>query len=694
MKNFWVKARKGHLCFIFLVSILLLISQNSSAADEKNGETVKLDEIVVTATRSAKSADEIFADVEIISSEDIANSTSNNFTDVLRGIAGLDNRGETGPGGWFSTDIRGIDSSKGLLIMMDGVPLNSGLSDFSYPISVDLGAVDQIEIVKGCFSSLYGSTAMGGVVNVISKKRKTDGYSFTPRFYTGSFGFKEYGANVMGRDGKFSFNLNANHQSIDNRYRRDKQLEYVKSGGMGSPTTYTEIYNDIVDADSENMKLFTRFDYDVDGTTGITFTGNYTTSSANNGKTEHIATVRDLGTSDKDSYFLNLNGRTRVSDLFDLDMRVYTNYNKADSDKEQKEETVSSGMGGMGGMGGGTTYRFGHHEYWGRNTGVQIKGNASPGDNHFLTVGVDSSFKEGYWKETYEDGTVIDTILDKSMDSHALYLQDEIEISPLTVTIGGRYDTNSESESALSPKLGLFYKLNDKISFRSSVGKAFRAPTLQELYQPTWLMGMYLFYSNPDLKPETLWSYDIGTTIKITPEIEFSLTGFYSKAKDMIGTHQAEIDGKTVRIYDNIDEVENDGFEAGISGNITDWLNFHLNCAYTHSVEKGEGRRPDVPLYQANAGIGTKNDIGSNMRLYTTLNARYSGETTYVDNMTKQKVEDLDGFTVLDFIVRLNLSKKLNLKCAVYNITDEEFQVHGSNLGPERYFWAGGELTF
>jgi outer membrane cobalamin receptor len=559
VKKFLVKVNNGRLRFFSLVCVFLLITQISSATEEKGEEPVKLDKITVTATRSAKSADEIFADVEIISSEDIANSSSNNFTDLLRGIPGLDNRGETGPGGWFSTDIRGINSSRGLLVMMDGVPLNSGLSDFTYTTSIDLSAVDQIEVVKGCFSSLYGSNAMGGVVNVISKKKKTDGYSITPRFYTGGFGFKEYGANLIGRDGKFSFNLNASHQNIDNRYRRDKQLEYVKNGGMGGPTTYTKVYNDIVDADSENTKLFTRFDYDVDETTGITFSGNYTTSSANNGKTEYLAMVRDLGTNDKDSYFLNLNGRTRVSDLFDLDMRVYTNYNNADSNKEQM---VSGGMGGMGGMGGGTTYKFGHQEYWGQNTGVQIKTNATLGDNHFLTVGVDSSFKEGYWKETYEDGEVIDTILDKSMDSHALYLQDEIDISSLTVTIGGRYDTNSESESAFSPKLGLFYKLNDRISFRGSAGKAFRAPTLQELYQPTWLMGMYLFYSNPDLKPETLWSYDIGTTIKITPEIEFSLTGFYSQIENMISTRKAEIDGRTVRIYDNIDEVVTDGFEA------------------------------------------------------------------------------------------------------------------------------------
>jgi outer membrane receptor protein involved in Fe transport len=280
------------------------------------------------------------------------------------------------------------------------------------------------------------------------------------------------------------------------------------------------------------------------------------------------------------------------------------------------------------------------------------------------------------------------------MTNNAVYVQDEIDLASVTLTLGGRYDANSESDSAFSPKLGLFYKMSDRVSFHGSAGKAFRAPTLQEMYQPTWLMGMYLFYSNPDLKPETLWSYDMGTTVKLAPEIEFFLTGFYSRAKDLISTAPAIIDGQTVRIYENVEEVETDGFETGINGNLTTWLTFDLNYTYTHSVEVGEGRKPDVPLHQANFSLGARNDIGKNLRLNTTVNARYSGETTYIDNMTGVTIEELPGFTVLDLVMRLTVLEKHSLKFAMYNILDEEYQVHGSNLGPERYFWAGGEMTF
>ncbi|BBO89653.1 TonB-dependent receptor plug domain-containing protein [Desulfosarcina ovata] len=689
MKRFVIQLNhRRFFSSIFLIGLILLAFQHPVTADESQAsqpaaEIVSMDDIVVTATRSERSAAEIYADVEVISSEEIADSSSNDLLDLLRGIPGMDNRGQTGQGGWFSTDIRGIDSSRGMLMMVDGVPLNSGLSDFTYTSGIDLSIIDQIEVVKGNFSSLYGSNAMGGVINVITKKRETDGFDITGRMDAGDFGFYEYGSNVIGRKGRLTYSINASQQHFDNRYRRDQQLEYERSGMMGN-YTYTKVYTDIEDADSDNSRVFARIDYDVDDTTGFTLSGNYATSSENLGKSENLPTVRDLGDKEQDTYFLNLNAHTTLLDDLDLDLQLYTNYDERDTNKEQR---VSSGMMG-------SSYEMGHQNFWGRNNGLQIKANKSIFARHYITSGIDANYKQGYWKETYEDGEVIDTTLDKTMTNYAVYLQDEIDLAPVTITLGGRYDANSESEDAFSPKLGLFYKMSDRISFHGSAGKAFRAPTLQEMYQPTWLMGMYLFYSNPDLEPETVWSYDLGTTIKITPKIDFFVTGFYSKAEDLISTSPTIIDGQTVRIYENLEEVETDGFEAGIEGWLTPWLTFNLNYTYTHSVEKGEGRLADVPLHQANLSLGTRTPIGKHLVLNTTLNARYSGETTYVDSMTDMTVEKLDGFTVMDFIVRLNILEKHSLKFAMYNILDEEYQVHGSNLGPERYFWAGAEFTF
>ncbi len=647
---------------------------------------VFLDEIVVTATRSEKSAAEIYAEVEVISSEEISDSSSNSVVDLLRGIPGLDNRGQTGPGGWFSTDIRGVDSSRGMLMMIDGVPLNSGLSDLSYTSGIDLSIIDQIEVVQGNFSSLYGSNAMGGVINVISKKMKHDGHEVTARFNAGDFGYLEAGSNIIGRRGKITFSLNGSYQKLDNRYRRDEQLEYERSGGMGmGAVTYTKVYTDIEDADSETSKLFARLDYEVDDVTSVTLSGNYSAGKLNLGDSENLSVTRDLGDREMNTLFLNLSGRTKFSENFKADIQLYSNYDERDTNKEQRI---------AGGMGMGASYNFGHQNFWGRNNGLQLKANAKVSERHYITSGIDVNYKEGYWKETYESGEVIDAILDKTMTNYAVYVQDEINLDPVTLTLGGRYDANTESDNAFSPKLGIFYSMTDRINLHGSVGKAFRAPTLAEMYQPTWLMGMYLFYSNPDLEPETVWSYDMGTTIKLSPEIEFFLTGFYSKAEDLINTAPAVIDGQTVRIYENLEEVETDGFETGIEGKLTSWLNFNLNYTYAHSIETGEGRRPDSPLHQANFSITSKNKLGKDISLSTTLNARYSGETTYVDNMTDAVVEQLDGFTVVDLTLRLKIREKCQLKFAMYNLLGEDYQVHGSNLGPDRYFWAGGEITF
>jgi outer membrane cobalamin receptor len=230
---------------ILLLALFFFAFQHPATADETQGsqapsDKVEIDGIVVTATRSERSAAEIYADVEIISSEDIADSASNNLLDLLRGIPGVDNRGELGPGGWFSTDIRGVDSSRRMLMMVDGVPLNSGLTDFTYTSGIDLSIIDQVEVVKGNFSSLYGSNAMGGVINVITKKREVDGFDIAGMANAGDFGFYELGSNVNDRNGRLIYFINASHQAIDNRYRRDQQLKYERSGTPGN-YTYTSV---------------------------------------------------------------------------------------------------------------------------------------------------------------------------------------------------------------------------------------------------------------------------------------------------------------------------------------------------------------------------------------------------------------------------------------------------------------------
>ena len=134
---------------VFIVLTLLILPGFSKAEEKDKDSVTTLEEVVVTATRSAKSADEVFADVEIITQEDIKNSSASNVDDILRRVGGVDIRrpsdmGITSP---LNINIRGVGGTKRVMVMMDGVPLNSALTGFVQPNQIQLSSIERVEVV-------------------------------------------------------------------------------------------------------------------------------------------------------------------------------------------------------------------------------------------------------------------------------------------------------------------------------------------------------------------------------------------------------------------------------------------------------------------------------------------------------------------------------------------------------------------
>lgn len=671
------------LVMVILFALLILPGLSFAQEDKPGEESItKIEDVVVTATRTEKSKSEVFADVDILTDKDIQASTANNVDDIIRRLGGVDIRrpsamGITSP---LSINIRGVGGTKRVLFMMDGVPLNSALTGMVQPNQIQLQSVKRIEVVKGPFSSLYGSNAMGGVINIISKKREKDGIDFIPKAKIGNFGFREAGESLLGRAGNFSYSLDSSFRTMDNHYCRDKQVDYSfnrRTGGFDK--SYTDVSNN---SEYKDKRVFTRLGYDFSGDTSVTFTGSFTKADTEMGQTHFLSVPRNIDT-EKTLYFLNVEGKTLIKDRVEFNMRVYTNYDKSLSDAEHIIDNP--------GMGRPFFFKYGERKYWGRDVGAQVNASMPIGNVNYLTAGIDSNFKSGYWKNSEEDGTVIDHVMDESLNNQAIYLQNETELfSCFTATLGIRYDINSESENAFSPKLGLLYKLNDRISFRSSVGRAFRTPNLNELYTPTWMMVPGIpFVSNSDLDPEIVWSYDIGTSIRLTDTIDFNLTGFHSQGKDLISNPITN----GIMHYENLDEVDTDGVEVGLDGKILPWLSAYVNYTYTHSVDEDNGRLDNMPLHQANGGIQSVYNIGSNNCITASLDARYNGSMFFKDRMTKEKI-DIDSYLVLDFNLRLELFDRVGIQGSVTNIADEDYEIHGSNLGPERCFWLGFDYRF
>lgn len=708
--------------------VCLLIFFCSSPCWARDG-VQEIEEVVVTATRGEKSIDEVTADVGVISEAEIKTAPANNVDDILRQLGGVDIRrpsdfGITSP---LGINIRGVGGTKRVLFQVDGVPINSSLTGFVYPNQVQTGAVERMEVVKGPFSSLYGSNAMGGVINVLTKDRDEEGVDVTPYAKLGAFDQVEAGTGILGRSGKLAYTLNAGHRQIDNHYRRDTDVDYTYNFMTGEFTKGTVDVSD--HSEYDDNRFFAKLAYDVSDRTRLTFSGNFARTDSEMGYTKYQPQQLEKDT-EHTFYFLNLGAATTVGNDIDLEMRVYTNYDASDGTTEHilsnSSSSGSTGSGGMGsgsgtmnsmgsssmgsgsgsssgssmggsfggmGMGGSSySYIYGTRESWGRDVGLQLKAGKALGDMHYLTMGIDANFLKGIWENKELDGAFIGDKMDETINNQALYLQNESVLhQDLIMTLGVRYDINSESENALSPKLGFLYRFNDRISFRSSVGRAYRAPNLNELYTPTWMMVPGIpFESNPDLDPEYIWSVDLGTTVKLSDHLDFYLTGFYSKAEDLISN---PISNGVMR-YENLDEVETDGFETGLGGNLLPWLRFDINYTYTHSVDKGTGQRlDDMPLHQANGGLIASRVLTPDITLSGSIYLRYNGEMGYTDNMSGTSI-DLDSWLVGDIGLRLDLFGRFGIQAALTNFTDENYEIHGSNLGPERCYWVAMDYKF
>jgi outer membrane receptor protein involved in Fe transport len=277
------------------------------------------------------------------------------------------------------------------------------------------------------------------------------------------------------------------------------------------------------------------------------------------------------------------------------------------------------------------------------------------------------------------------------MSTQALYAQNETELfERLTITLGGRFDANSESQSAFSPKLGLLYRLSDRISMRGSAGRAFRAPNLSELYMPTWQMVAGIpFESNPDLDPEVLWSYDLGIAVQFHETTKLELTGFYTEATDLI----TNVVTRGVMRYENLSKVTTDGFEAGIKTAPLPWLTAYANYTYTHAVDKDLGRMGNTPMHRFNAGVETRWRVTQQALLTTGLDLRYTDILFYQDRMTKNLLK-LDAFTVVDFSVRLDLYECLGVKAVITNLANENYEQHNGDIGPARSYWMKMDYRF
>jgi outer membrane cobalamin receptor len=460
----------------YILSLVIASSSPiySQAQKSDSAKTYYTEPVVVTGTHEGLSRKYVPASISVVTSSDLQSSGKISLLDALseevpglfvsqRGVIGY---GIANPAGAIS--IRGLGGSPDtrVLVMIDGVPQFMGLYGHPLPDSYISEDAARVEIIRGPASMLYGTNAMGGVINVITKKAEKFGSELTGGITYGSFNTQEYNLGLGYNDGKFNVLVSGDHDQTDGH--RAYSSFNTNDGYLNAG------YNV-----SENFDL-------------------HLTGSANKFKTY------DPGPASApliNNWYDVLRSTSSVS----LDDKF------AQTDGSLK-----------------LFYNYGHHLIVGgfhsddRNLGGVIYQNFHAFEGNVITVGADVQ---------HYGGSAVDTSLDYGrhyIDETGVYAMiEQFLADQFMVDAGARFVHNSIFGNQVVPSAGISWSATGLTTLKASVSEGYRNPSIGELY-------MFLPVENSNLKPESMWNYEIGLIQTVTDRIGFDLTGFIAKGSNLI----------------------------------------------------------------------------------------------------------------------------------------------------------------
>lgn len=493
-------------------------------------DIIGMETVVVTGTRTPRLLKDAPIVTRVITAADIRKVDATNIGDLLQAQL---------PGIEFSysmdqqvnLNLQGFGGNS-ILFLVDGERLAGETLDNVDYSRLNLDNVERIEIIRGAASSLYGSNAVGGVVNLITRDSK-EPWNVNLNGRYGAHNDQRYGGNVSFNSGKFSNAIHVQHTSAD-------------AVDLGENGDYTRIYasktwnfkEQLVFTPVDKMKLTAKAGYFF---------------------REREKTVvdadryRDYSGSLKGSYSFNKKNNLEVSYVFDQ-------YDKSDFDGVKRLDIRDYSNVQH------TLRALYSHTFFGKNT---------------LIVGGD--YMRDYlmsYQFTNEAG------------SYAQYTADafaQFEINPtdfLNITTSLRYDYFSEAKAQnFSPKLGLMYKLGN-CSLRGSYAVGFRAPTLKEMYMNFDMASIFMIYGNKNLKSETSQNFSLSAEY-IKSRYNFTVSGYYNIVDNRIGTAWDNSLGGMV--YTNIAKIDIAGLNVDASAKYPCGVGIRLSYAYTYEHVKDGG---------------------------------------------------------------------------------------------------------
>lgn len=511
------------------------VAENASAYVD-TPDTVQLPDLVTVAPFKTR-VELLPLDVNIVTEAQIANSTVTSLLPILvnqvpglfvseRGYAGYGVSG--GSAGEFN--IRGVGQGNKVLFMIDGMPQWAGVFGHALPDTYVANGVERVEVVKGPSSLLYGSSAMGGSVNIITKREKSDGWYGRARAMFGSYSTQKFALATGFKHGKFSGTLAG---TMDRSNGNRKNSEFWLANQM-LQFQY---------APTDNWQIGTMVDM--------------TQTKANNPGTIQSPLLSMW------TYMQRGTGSIYVQDRYDHvqgGVQAFINWGRHKVDD------------GYAPGGNPRDYLFNSLDI---NTGFTLFQTLNFWQAGYISLGLDFLHWGGRTWNTFKDGSGHrGNDFKESENEIAGYVmaQQGFGNDILNINAGIRLQHGSQYGNEWVPQAGFVLKPFAGGQLKFNWSKGFRAPNLRELY-------MYAA-ANPDLKPEKLWNYDVEFRQSLLGgRLNFGVSFFFIDGSDMIQT--VRVDGRPHN--ENVGHFINKGFEIDAAWHINNDWRIGANYSYLHS---------------------------------------------------------------------------------------------------------------
>ncbi|NTW68277.1 MAG: TonB-dependent receptor [Chlorobiaceae bacterium] len=690
--------------------------------------TIMASEVVVGASLYKQDRLDVPVTANVVSQEKIkqqANPTLDRIIEDVPGVVVTRAGGQTSSG----VQIRGSNTYQGggigtrVSALYDGFPINAPESGEVAWSSVNMNAADKVEILKGAAATLYGSGAMGGVVNVFGhlpdklevKAGVNGGYyaappssdqsvfysdNHTPWFWNTYVGFGN-------KSGKLNYNI-LYTTSHDDGYRQNANtlLDDVKLKAR-------------YDIDAKQYLLLSAFynqtkgGYAYEWYTGDSFTV----------FTAHPERAYDINNSQyyyddmikRKNALVGLNYVNLLSDNLSLDTRVYythnaTRYEYNTTSARQISLPIPYYNKAVG------DFNETHSDRLGIGTKFDWRAN----DNNRVLVGAEGSITDVTTTQLTAQWPTANTFGNIKEDNRALFIQDELKVTDkLTSLLSLRYDWSGinadqaqsaaggayvaiqhKAVDAFSPRVALNYKAMDDMSFRASWGRSFRAPTLYERFVRS--AGPYSGTPNPALNKETMTAYEVGMFKQFGDKLSLDVAGFLNNYNDLI--ESVILTSRSFQ-YRNITKARIYGIETGL--NYRPAIDWAFNVSYTYMNAKDRSYvtnlfdmqhlNPDPtwlayrPEHTASVGATWK----ATDKLSLNVNGRYVSQYKSVSSHPNATSANYPGdFVVFNSGLKYQAGETASVSLLCKNMNNTQYQEAEWFAAPGRSYVAGVDFTF